>query len=365
MKIAFIGSRGIPALYGGFETATEEIGARLAERGHDVTVYCRDGNGDRGEGMYRGMQKVYVPCVRKRSLETLSHTFFALLHAFFRSYDALIIMNPANGVLCWIPRLRGTPFALHVDGLDWERSRWPWIGQKFIRFGAWCGTKIAPILIADSHGIAEYYRKQWGRETVYASYGADVQSEYDSGLLEPFGLEELGYYLVVARLEPENHTNYVIECYRRLETGVPLVIVGDTNYGGAYTEALKGAGDAKVRFLGRIDEREVLESLLHHSLLYVHGHSVGGTNPVLLQAMACSCAIAFLDVPFNREVVGETGFGFGLEDGLLEGVFQDALNNGDFAGGLRVQTCERVREQYSWKQAADAYESLCTALINE
>lgn len=362
MKIAFIGSRGVPALYGGFETATEEIGARLVARGHEVTVYCRAGNGDAGESVYRAMRKKYVPCMKKKSLETVTHTFSALVHAVFQDYDVLIIMNPANGPLCVIPRLRGMPFALHVDGLDWERSRWPWIGRKFIRFGAWCSTKLAPVLIADSRGIEEYYMRHWNRETVYASYGADVKAEHDSGLLDQYGLKPRGYFLVVARLEPENHTDFIVNTYRKLDLDIPLIVVGDTNYESDYIRDLQRESGGRVEFVGGIYEGESLEALLHYSLLYIHGHSVGGTNPVLLQAMACSCAITYLDVSFNREVLGDLGAPFALEDDTLAVNLANALEHPTLLEESRTQAKMRVLETYTWDGATDAYESLCESL---
>lgn len=358
MRIAFIGSRGIPALYGGFETATEEIGARLAEGGHEVTVYCRRGNGDANESTYRGMHKRYVPCLKKKSLETLSHTTMALVHAVFQRYDVLIIMNPANGPLCLIPRLTATPFALHVDGLDWERSRWPWFGRRFIRFGAWCSTKLAPALIADSQGIADYYKTTWGRDTVYASYGAAMEVCSDEACLDPFGLTSRGYFLVVARLEPENHSDAIIRAYEASASETPLVIVGDTNYESDYIRRLKETASDKVHFLGGVYDAPVLQSLLHHSRLYVHGHSVGGTNPILLQAMACSCAIAYLDVSFNAEVMGALGDAFALEDSSLV----DLFNAPETLEDCRQAVRERVEAEYTWGKATAAYEQLCRQL---
>ena len=365
MKIALIGSRGIPALYGGFETATEEIGARLASRGHEVTVYCRPGNGDASEEYHRGMKKVFVPCLKKKSLETLTHTLMALLHASRRSFDVLIIMNPANGPLCVIPRLKGIPFALHVDGLDWERSRWPWIGRKFIKFGAWCSTKLAPALIADSHGIEEYYRKHWNRDTVYASYGAMAKESHDPALLQQFELKPRKYCLVVARLEPENHTQFIVDTYLKHDSKIPLVIVGDTNYASTYIQELKSLESDRIRFLGGVYDGELLESLLHHSLLYIHGHSVGGTNPVLLQAMACGCAIAFLDVVFNVEVAGSFGAPFSLDDNRLLEILAAAIANPAALDESRTRALAHVQQEYTWDAATDEYEKLCKDLSNE
>ena len=363
MKIAFIGSRGIPALYGGFETATEEIGARLAERGHHVTVYCRPGNGDRDELHYRGMDKIYLPCVKRKSLETITHTFVALLHAAYTSYDAIIIMNPANGPLCIIPWLRGTPFAVHVDGLDWERSRWPEYGKKFIRFGAWCCTKLAPAIIADSHGIADYYKRTWNRDSVYAAYGADIKERKDTSRLDELGLESRGYLLVVARLEPENHTDRIIAAFENTDTDLPLVIVGDTNYESDYIRQLKSHESDRVRFLGGIYDDDLLETLLQHCLLYLHGHSVGGTNPVLLQAMAASCAILCLDVPFNTEVIGDTGLTFSLDGAALQKTLTATLADTESLDSLRHAAQERVARKYTWSSVTDAYERLCVRLF--
>jgi glycosyltransferase involved in cell wall biosynthesis len=362
MKIAFIGSRGVPARYGDFETATEEIGRRLAERGHQVTVYCRPGNGDASETVYKGMRKIYVPCVKKKSLETLTHTAVALIHAAFRSYDVLIIMNPANGPLCIIPRLRRTPFALHVDGLDWERSRWPKFGRAFIRFGAWCSTKLAPALIADSRGIQDFYRTTWNRETVYAAYGADIQEPRSAARLHELGLESRGYLLVVARLEPENHTDLIVQAYKNMDTDLPLVIVGDTNYASDYINALKKSESESIRFLGGVYDADLLETLLQHCQVYLHGHSVGGTNPVLLQAMAASCAIVCLNVSFNGEVVGNTALTFEPDAGSLESTLSDLLENPAPLETFRGEARSRVETLYTWEAVTDAYENLCEQL---
>ena len=366
MKIAFVGGRGVPARYGGFETATEEIGARLAERGHEVVVYCRRPEGEEPLGAYRGMRLVHVPALRKKSFETLSHTFLSLSHLFFRPPDALIVLNPANAPLCIAPRLRGTPFALHVDGLDWERGRWPAWGRRYIRFGAWFATKIAPAIIADSRGIQQYYRNHWGRETHYASYGADPVFPPAPRLVEEMGLKPRRYFLVVARLEPENHTDLIIRAYNKLQTDMPLVIVGDTNYESAYTRSLAELADGdRVRLVGGIYDRERLNALLCHCYAYAHGHAVGGTNPVLLNAMACGACILYLDVNFNVEVAGEAGISFPLDVDGAAAAFQAAIDDPARAEKLRDQARERVAEAYTWEGATDAYEGLCFSLAKQ
>ena len=363
MKIAFAGGRGIPAHYGGFETAVEEIGARLVARGHDVTVYSRAGYGDASGDEHRGMRRVETGYLRKRSLETLSHTFTAILHAARNRPDVLILVNPANGPLLLLTRLLRIPTAINVDGLDWERSKWPPLGRRVILFGAWCCAKFAPAIIADSKGIGDYYRERWGRDSFYASYGAEPWTFAPPKLLAEYGLESRRYLLVVARLEPENNIELIVNAY--LESGLddPLVIVGDTNYKSDYVERLRSMAPAdRVRFLGSVYDRDRLRDLLGHCGLYLHGHSVGGTNPILLEAMACGACIAYLDVSFHAEVCGEAGIPFPATLSECAGVMRDASRDPERAESLRGAARTRQAERYTWDAATDRYEALCQSL---
>lgn len=364
MKIVFAGGRGIPAAYGGFETAIEEIGARLAERGHEVVVYCRSGPSDEASQTYRGMTRVVVPAIRLPSLETLSHTFLALVHACWRRPDVLLIFNPGNGLLCLLPWLLRVPFAIHVDGLDWERAKWPTLGKRFIYFSAWFCTKIAPEIIADSRGIQDFYKGRWNRETYYASYGTSPVKSKRPELLKDYGLDPGEYFLIVARLEPENNTDFLIRAFKRVETDKKLAVVGGTSYRSAYYDELEAlAEDGRVSLLGAIYDNDRLQELLSNCFAYLHGHSVGGTNPVLLQAMGCGAPVLYLDVPFNTEVAGDTGIPFPLDEDEAAGAMQGLLNDAAIAAQLPDRARKRVQEKYTWEQAADAYEALCRKLV--
>lgn len=366
MKIAFAGGRGIPAAYGGFETAIEEIGARLAERGHEVVVYCRRGPSDEAGQTYRGMKRVVLPAIQLQSLETLSHTFLALIHACLHRPDVLLIFNPGNGLLCLIPRLLRVPFAVHVDGLDWERGKWPALGKRFIYFSAWFCTKIAPEIIADSRGIQDFYKTRWNRTTYYASYGTSPVESKRPELLGDYDLEPGEYFLIVARLEPENHTDFLIKAFKRVETDKKLVVVGGASYKSPYHDRLKAlAKDGRVSLLGPVYDSERLHGLLRNCFAYLHGHSVGGTNPVLLQAMACGAPVLYLDVPFNTEVAGDTGLPFPLDEDKAAGVMQGLVNDAAIAIQLSDRARKRVQEKYTWEQATDAYEALCLKLAGE
>jgi glycosyltransferase involved in cell wall biosynthesis len=364
VKIAFAGGRGIPARYGGFETAVEEIGARLAERGHEVLVYSRAGYADGAGDSHRGMSRVETPYLRRQSLETLSHTFMSILRAARDRPDVLILVNPANGPLLLLTRALRIPCAINVDGLDWARSKWPPLGRRVIEFGAWCCAKLAPVVIADSHGIAEYYRRRWGREAYYASYGAEPWEFAPPRFLDEYSLTSREYALVVARLEPENNTELIIEAHRESGVDVPLVIVGDTHYESDYVRRLKSmAPPDRVRFLGLIYDPDRLRELLGHCAVYLHGHSVGGTNPILLEAMACGACIAYLDVTFNAEVCGEAGAPFAGDVETSARVIRESLSDDARAETLRRAARARQAERYTWDEAADRYEALCRLLI--
>ncbi len=364
MKIAFAGGRGIPARYGGFETAVEEIGARLAERGHEVTVYSRAGYGDAEADTHRGMRRVATPYLHRQSLETISHTFMSMLHAARHRPDVLVLVNPANGPLLLLTRALRIPCAINVDGLDWERSKWPPLGRRVIEFGAWCCAKFAPAVIADSHGIAAYYKERWGRDAYYASYGAEPWSFAPPRFLGEHGLVSRGYVLVVARLEPENNTELIVKAY--LDSGVrePLVIVGDTHYESDYVRRLKQlAPEDRVRFLGLIYDPVRLRELLGHCAVYVHGHSVGGTNPILLEAMACGACIAYLDVVFNAEVCGDAGAPFANDPAECAAVIRALAEDPARADRMREAARKRQAGRYTWEAATDRYEALCRSLV--
>ncbi len=285
-----------------------------------------------------------------------------MLHATFHQPDVLLVLNPANGPLLVLPRLARIPCAVNVDGLDWERAKWPPLGRWVILFGAWCCTKLAPVVIADSHAIQSYYRKRWDRDTYYASYGAEPYEPAAPAHLDEYGLHPQGYLLIVARLDPENNTEVLIRGFEQVKTDLPLVIVGDTRYASAYVERLKASAGERVRFLGPIYERRRLRELLAHCLAYLHGHSVGGTNPILLDAMACRACVLYLDVPFNTEVVGSAGLPFPADEEAVAARIREVLADPGRTETLGAAAQERQLERYTWEKATDAYEALCQQL---
>ena len=361
MRIALVGTRGVPARYGGFESCVEEVGRRLAARGHTVRVYCRSADArDRARTDYLGMELVQLGSFQRRSLETLSHTGLSVAHLVRHRVDAAIVFNAANSP--WLPALRAAriPVATHVDGLEWQRAKWGPAGRRYYRMAESLAVRWSDALIADALGIQDYYRHEFGAASELISYGAPVVDADRSERVAELGLRPGGYHLVVARFEPENHVDVIVDGYRRSRAELPLVVVGSAPYSDAYTASVHALADARVRFLGGLWDQEQLDQLYANARTYLHGHSVGGTNPSLLRAIGAGAATIAYDVRFNREVLGDDGRYFrspAQVARLVEAAEDDAASAAARGAALRVRA-----GAYDWDQVADAYEDLCRRL---
>lgn len=361
MSIALVGTRGVPARYGGFETAIEEVGQRLVERGHDVVVYCRNAGGSTElPAEHLGMQLVHLPALHRRSLETLSHTGLSALHLVRNRTDAAIVFNAANAP--WLPLLRaaGVPVATHVDGLEWKRAKWGPTGQRYYRMCESLAVRWSDALIADAQGIADYYTEQFRAPTRLITYGAPLLEGCPSDRLSHLGLEPGRYHLVVARFEPENHVDVIVDGFVRSGSELPLIVVGSAPYSDAYTEKVRALGDHRVRYLGGLWDQELLNQLYAHAAVYWHGHSVGGTNPSLLRAMGAGTAVNAFDVGFNREVLRTAGSYFRTAEDIPAMV--DTAENDLQSLARRGAASRREASRYDWDIVADSYEQLCLEL---
>jgi glycosyltransferase involved in cell wall biosynthesis len=365
MRVAMIGTRGVPARYGGFETAIEEIGQRLVARGHEVVVYCR-GAEDPNQRTHLGMELVHLPAARRKTLETLSHTALSVAHLVSRDrVDGAIVFNAANAPFVPALRARRIPVAVHVDGLEWKRSKWQGAGRRYYRAVEAMAVRMADALIADARGISDYYADEFGAQTELLAYGAPVQDEPGSDRIEELGLRPDDYHLVVARFEPENHVLEIVEGYHRSDAELPLVVVGSAPYADDYTAdiARVAKADPRIRLLGGVWDQEQLDQLYANALTYLHGHSVGGTNPSLLRAMGAGTAVLAFDVVFNREVVGVEGEYFHSADDVAEVVRKAELSSGEMLlKGWALR--ERARQRYCWDDVAAGYEELLQRLGN-
>ncbi len=363
MRIAMIGTRGVPARYGGFETAVEEVGRRLTANGHEVTVYCR--NPDQRLTSYQGMRLVNLPALRERHLETLSHTLLSVTHAVVRGRPhAAVVFNAANAPLLPVLRRAGVPFAVHVDGLEWKRGKWAGFGARYYRWAERRSVALADALIADARGIADHIRDAHGRESIYIPYGAPLVAP-GAERLAALGLARQRYHLVVARFAPENHVTEIVEGFVASAARYPMVVVGSAPYEDEYTAQVRTAarGDARVRFLGSIWDQHLLDQLYANTLSYVHGHSVGGTNPSLLRAMGAGAPVTAFDAVFNREVVNGHARYWTTPNELAQAITGD---EGDMIAAEERGEKGRSHAEltYRWDEVAEQYESLLLRLAD-
>jgi glycosyltransferase involved in cell wall biosynthesis len=366
VKIALIGTRGVPARYGGFETCIEEVGQRLVAAGHQVRVYCRPSGvavHDDELDRYLGMELIHLPVVRKRSVETLAHTALSVFHRSLAGADAAIVFNSANSPLLPVIKARGIPVATHVDGLEWRRGKWGPAGQRYYRTAEALAVRWSDALIADAQGIADYYAAEFGAPTELIAYGAPILTDIGSGRVAELELRPRGYHLVVARFEPENHVREIVAGYTASAAQLPLVVVGSAPYADTYTESVRTAADDRVRLLGGLWDQDLIDELYGNALCYWHGHSVGGTNPSLLRAAGAGTFTAAYDVSFNREVLGEWGDFFATEADVTDLV--DAVEADPERAADRGRSLQESIRRYNWDDVASRYEALCHRLATQ
>jgi len=362
VKIAIIGSRGVPARYGGFETLAEELGSRLAERGHAVTVYGRSTSVDRGLVEYRGMRLVVLPAPRRKHLETVLHTLLASVHAALEGFDAVLLLNAANAPWIRILQLAGIPVALNVDGLERRRRKWGFAGRAYYRLCERLAAVLPDRLVTDAEVIQRYYRRSYRAPSRMIAYGGDLAPPAGSETLDELGLDRGEYLLYVSRFEPENNPDRVAEAYSRVGGQRPLVMVGGAPYAPGLARRVRAVADSKVLLPGPI-YGVGYRQLLFGCRLYIHATEVGGTHPALVEAMGASRPVLYYDTPENREVVGAAGLPFRFAgEQRLESVLEEIVEAPERLRALGKLARERVTERYRWGDVARAYEQLLESM---
>jgi glycosyltransferase involved in cell wall biosynthesis len=367
IRVAILGTRGVPASYSGFETCAEELGARLAARGYDVTVYCRVPHITHEDTSYRGMRLVKLPTIRSKHLDTITHSLLSAVHALSQRYDISLFFNVGSSAVTWIPRLAGQRVVLNVDGLDWKRKKWGRVARSYLHASERWARRFPHRVVTDSQRVQEYYLARYGAPSpTYIAYGAEPMTVSPGRYLARYGLVPDRYVLFVGRLVPENCAHHLVESFRGLATDFRCVIVGDAPYSAAYINQLRATTDPRVVFTGYLFG-EGYRELASNAYCFVETSEVGGTHPALLEAMAFGRCVVVNDTPENLETVGDTGFRYEGSAGApaLRAVLQRLLKDPAVVKESGERARDRVRAHYSWESVTDAYERLFHELLSE
>jgi glycosyltransferase involved in cell wall biosynthesis len=358
MRIAILGTRGVPASYGGFETFAEHLSTRLVARGHDVTVYCRAHYVSPRELEYHGVRLKVLPTIRHKYFDTVVHAFLSALHAAPHRFDAALICNCANAPFAPLLRLTGTPVAINVDGLEHKRKKWNWIAQKYYVLAERLATVLPNRTITDARVIQDYYLARYHAPSTMIAYGSEVERRPDRDTVRKWRVEPNRYVLYVSRLEPENNAHLVIEAFKKVRTAHRLLIVGDAPYAHDYISDLKtrARGDKRIIFTGFVFGQDY-RALQQNAYCYVHATEVGGTHPALLEAMGFGNCVLTLAAAENIEAVGDAGILYDDEKDLAYKL-QRVLRDGSLVHSYRNRAQARAREHYTWDRVVDQYERL-------
>lgn len=344
MKIGIIGSRGIPNNYGGFEQFAERFSVYAADKGHRVSVYCSSLHPDHSPS-FQGVERIIQFDAEKRmgTAGQFVYDLNCILDARKRGFDVLLQLGYTSSSVWNFLIPEEIKVATNMDGMEWKRSKYNRITKLFLKEAEKLAVKRSNLLIADSIAIADYLKNKYQRDSSFIAYGADVFDQPDTSMLRPFGIEQGKYNLLIARMEPENNVEMIIRGHLNSGCEIPLVVVGHiTNSYGKYLHAKYAS--RRILFPGGIYHQATLNNLRHYAHLYFHGHSVGGTNPSLLEAMAAGAFIAAHDNPFNRYVLHDSACYFNNEKEVAEIVVAEPVQRIRF---IQSNT-QRIAHEFSW-----------------
>lgn len=367
LRIAILGTRGIPASYGGFETFAEQLATRLVARGHQVTVYAEADSAGLPDTWHQGVRIRHIQRPRWGAASVIAYDCRCLADA-RHDHDLLYMLGYGAAWACWWARkVWGQKVWLNVDGLEWARSKWSPLARAYLRVMEWVSSWAPTRVLADAQAIADRYRQIYphGVPCSFIAYGAPLvdASAQNTDALAQWGLQPGQYVLVVARPEPENHVLEIIQGHARGTCAWPLVIVGDIKPVTAYQRTLLAHASERVKLIGGVYDSALLGCLRLHAGCHVHGHSVGGTNPSLLEALACGNVVIAHDNPFNREVARSAALYFQSPQELAECLASVAALTPVARQSMAEQARQIVATHYTWEGIADAYEALMQAEV--
>jgi glycosyltransferase involved in cell wall biosynthesis len=362
-SVAIIGTRGYPSYYGGFETAIRKLAPYLVDHGWDVTVYGRKGS-TRTNDPDRDprVRTVITPGLETKSISTLSYGLTASTHAAFRKPSVALVMNVANGFFLPALRVRRIPTLVNVDGIEWDRAKWGRLAKWVFHSGAKWTARFGTRMVYDSREIERRWLEEFHVDGTFIPYGGDTPG----ALPVVDGLVHRGYILVVARFVPENTVPEFLEAARELSQSWPIVIVGSSGYGGVLDDQARTLSQSieNVTWLGHVSDDSKLLSLWQHAGAYFHGHSVGGTNPALVQAMAAGAPVVARDTAYNREVLGEGGAFCAPNPADIVRALSRVMLDADLAEEIVAHTTRRAAVHYTWEKVCESYLQALESLVN-
>jgi glycosyltransferase involved in cell wall biosynthesis len=370
MRVAILGSRGYPSTYSGYETLVRHLAPGLRDRGFDVTVYCRATDVPRpARGIsdeIDGIARIWTAGLNGKSTSTLSHGFTSIRDAARRGFDAALVLNVANGYFLPTLRRAGIPTAVNVDGIEWERDKWNALGKAVFRRGASLVARNADEIIVDSRAIGDYWQRVFARTGTFIPYGADVHTDVPSDRLAEIGVERGTYVLVIARIVPENNVGPFLDAVELLDHATPVVVVGSAVGRSALETRLAHLASTRRAFhwLGHVSDQELLRQLRAHCGVYWHGHSVGGTNPSLLEAMGCGAPIIAVDTVYNREVLDNEEQICQATSAQLAHTFQQVLSTENTRDSTALHEQRVVARRYRWTDVCCQYATILRRLAN-
>ena len=366
MKIAILGTRGIPSGYSGYEAFAEELGVRLVNRGHEVTVYAHKNMFTDFQPEYRGIKLKYIPSMKGKNTSQFSHSFLSTWKVIFSGTDVVLFCNAANGPFGLLLSMFGKRNCINVDGLEWMRPKWSNAGKKYFYFGAWCATKFFNVVITDAKGMQDYYKKEFNCTSTDIAYGADLKYAENPDAIRKLGLEPFQYYLIASRLVPDNNADIIVKTFLKSDSKRVLAIAGGTVYKNPFEEELRAIADPeRIKFLGHINDSTLIKELHANAYAYTHGHEFGGTNPALLKGLAYGNCVIALDTVFNREVLKDGEYGILYKQDVSDLAEKINRIDGDenLAQSYRDKSRNRITERYTWEHITDQYEEVFHKLL--
>jgi len=367
MKIAFAGTFGIPARYGGFETCVEEVSTRLVKRGHDVFVYCGYKPDSTSNTEYKGVALIHQPYLYAFEIKLLSYPFRALcstIDILFRDIDIVQYFGTDVALFTILPRLVSKKTVLWLDGFAWDRFSYPKWLRFFLRKTAGLALCLPNASTVDAIFARNWYQQYYHKAPIYIPYGTRIERRVDENVLLKYQLEKEEYVLFVGRLIPEKGVHYLIEAFGKIDTPLKLVIVGDDPFDKKnYVKSLKSRAAKNTQFLGFVFGKDY-EELCKGAYLYVTPSKLEGTSPALLAAMGYGNCVLVSDIPGNLEVVGDAGVIFEAGNvGDLCDKLEYLLSNEDIVKAYRRKAVERVKQLYDWDKVTDQLEEIYLSLM--